>query len=64
MANSYVFRKIDGALWQQARGAATMDGLKFLDVVQQLLRNWLLQRTVDAASTAQPKTRKLKKETK
>lgn len=64
MASSYVFRKIDGELWQRMRGACMTDGLRFLDVTQQLFKNWLQQRQVDAVTAAQSKPRKQNKETK
>lgn len=41
MATSYVFRKIDGDLWRQARARCLSLNVKFLDVVQELLRGWL-----------------------
>jgi hypothetical protein len=41
MANSYVFRKIDGDLWRQARARCLSLNIKFLDVVERLLRDWL-----------------------
>jgi len=41
MANSYVFRKIDGDLWREARGECTKQGINFLELVQQMLRAWL-----------------------
>lgn len=41
MASSYVFRKIDGELWQRARGKAIAEGLNFRDVVEKLLREWV-----------------------
>lgn len=43
MASSYVFRKIDGELWRQARARCLELDVKFLDVVQMLLRYWLRQ---------------------
>jgi hypothetical protein len=38
MANSYVFRKIDGDLWRQARAKCLARNLKFLDVIESYLR--------------------------
>lgn len=39
--SSYVFRKIDGELWRRARARALALNVRFLDVVQGLLRDWL-----------------------
>lgn len=61
MASSYVFRKINGELWQQARGACITDGIKLLDVVEHALREWLQQRTVDAVTAAQTATKEKKR---